>query len=128
MGEEKIEVLILRNVRAEHLDKLFGGPVISVHDIGDGCVVVETAESAFGMTQTETALLRALIDLDVQRHKDIIRTAQTYVELLAVRGETIRCTASDISYSLVKIAALQKSVKRLNKEKKARANGQAKSR
>jgi hypothetical protein len=81
MGQIKA---VFRDVKTEHLEKLFKGHIIAVHDLGDGCVGIETADGMFGLTETETALLRALTDLDVQRNKDIAEMILKYEHDLEV--------------------------------------------
>jgi hypothetical protein len=81
-----------RDVKGEHLEKLFGGPIVAVHDTGDSCIIIQTEKDTFGMTETETALLRALTDLDVQRNKDIAAIIKSYELKLAKRGtKRVKC-------------------------------------
>lgn len=92
MGQIKA---VFRDVKTEHLEKLFGGKIIAVHEI-DCITAVETDAQVFMLTGGEAALLRALTDLDVQRTGDLACVISKYEDALKGRGEYTAALQNEI--------------------------------
>lgn len=91
---DKSTITVRRDIAKEALTVLFGGEVTGLipSDDGTAVAVVETPRQIHILNTVETALLRALLELDSARDAEMAVTIRTYEGLLA--------TATDANFSL----------------------------